>query len=108
MNKSKIFGPALVIGIGILLIVIAIIWQLRGQGQVSRPIITIAPGDVSRVTLLEAKKAYDDKAAVFIDVRDAGSYATSHIPGALNIPVNEIDKHYKELDPNQWIITYCT
>jgi rhodanese-related sulfurtransferase len=32
----------------------------------------------------------------------------SHIPGSLSIPLAEIETRLSELDPNQWIITYCT
>ena len=46
--------------------------------------------------------------AVFIDARDPLSYQGGHIPGALNIPVDQIESYFKDLDPKQWIITYCT
>jgi rhodanese-related sulfurtransferase len=45
---------------------------------------------------------------VFVDVRSAGSYAASHIPGALSIPLGELDARLDELDPAARIITYCT
>jgi thiosulfate/3-mercaptopyruvate sulfurtransferase len=35
---------------------------------------------------LEANRLHNNNAAVLIDVRDAGSYAQGHIPGAVNIP----------------------
>jgi rhodanese-related sulfurtransferase len=62
----------------------------------------------SRVTLEESKAAYDSRAALFLDVRVADLYAASHIPGALSIPLDELEARFDELDPNQWIITYCT
>jgi len=68
----------------------------------------IAPGEIQRVTLEESKVAFDNEEAVFLDVRSASSYAASHIPGALSIPLAEIDGRIGELDPDQWIITYCT
>jgi 3-mercaptopyruvate sulfurtransferase SseA len=63
---------------------------------------------VVRVSLADAKSAFDAKTAVFLDVRDTGSYAEAHIPGALNIPLNELEARLGELDPNAWIIPYCT
>ncbi len=67
-----------------------------------------APQAVQRVTLEESKAAFDSGAAVFLDVRSASSYATGHIPGALSIPLGELEARIGELDPDQWIITYCT
>jgi hypothetical protein len=64
--------------------------------------------EIRRVTVQDAKAALDTRSAVFIDVRGASAYAVSHIPGALDIPLGEIESRLKELDPNQWIITYCT
>jgi 3-mercaptopyruvate sulfurtransferase SseA len=64
--------------------------------------------DIERVTLEEAKAAFDSGAAVFVDVRSESSYAERHIPGALSIPANIIESRMDELDPDQWIITYCT
>ena len=64
--------------------------------------------EIVRVSLGDAKAAYDLKQAVYLDVRDADSYANSHIPGAVSIPLNNLETRLKELDPNAWILTYCT
>ena len=64
--------------------------------------------EVERITLEKAKAAYDNGTAVFLDVRGAGSYAQGHIPGALSIPSSQLQSRLGELDPDQWIITYCT
>ena len=67
-----------------------------------------APQEVQRVTLEESKAAFDNNSAVFLDVRSESSYAASHIPGAVSIPLQFLEPRIEELDPNQWIITYCT
>ncbi|MBI5563743.1 MAG: hypothetical protein HY870_02535 [Chloroflexi bacterium] len=64
--------------------------------------------EIVRVSLGDAKAAYDLKQAVYLDVRDADSYANSHIPGAVSIPLNNLEARLKDLDPNAWILTYCT
>lgn len=81
--------------------------------QASAPTIAPVPTeetfpDIARVSLGNAKAAYDLKQATFVDVRDAESYSNSHIPGAKSIPLAELETRYGELDPNAWIITYCT
>jgi 3-mercaptopyruvate sulfurtransferase SseA len=67
-----------------------------------------APQEVQRVTLEESKAAFDNNSAVFLDVRSESSYAASHIPGAVLIPLAELQARINELDPDQWIVTYCT
>ena len=67
-----------------------------------------APGEIQRVSLEESKTAFDNGEAIFLDVRSASSYAAGHIPNALSIPLAELEPRVSELDPNQWIITYCT
>lgn len=68
----------------------------------------IPESEIPRVRLEEAKAAFDTGAAVFVDVRSATSYEAAHIPGALSIPLADLEARLSELNPNQWIITYCT
>ena len=79
------------------------------EPQVTLTVTAVAtPGEVQRVTPEEAKAAFDSGAAVFLDVRSHTIYLQSHIPGALSIPLAELKPRIAELDPAQWIITYCT
>ena len=80
-------------------------------GQVSQPTTGPTPStaeSVVRVDLEEAKVAFDSHTAIFLDVRAAESYAEAHIPGAINIPLDQLEARIGELNPNAWIITYCT
>ncbi|AOI82872.1 MULTISPECIES: metalloregulator ArsR/SmtB family transcription factor [Burkholderia] len=45
--------------------------------------------------------------ALLLDVRSAEDYATGHIPGAINIPTEELERHLGELPRNQNILAYC-
>lgn len=42
-----------------------------------------------------------------IDVRPWEEYIAGHVPGALNIPLNELEKHLCALDRDKEIIAYC-
>lgn len=42
-----------------------------------------------------------------IDVRPPEEYAAGHLPGAVNIPLAELEKHLDEFRPNQEIVAYC-
>jgi hypothetical protein len=64
--------------------------------------------NVQRTSLQDAKAAFDGKKAVFLDVRNVESYARNHIPGAISIPEAQILQNMQELDPNRWIIAYCS
>jgi 3-mercaptopyruvate sulfurtransferase SseA len=108
MKKTIAAGPMIIIGGGVVLILVALVWLFSGQIKPFQVNVTKTPLDVSRVTLKEAKTAYDNQQALILDVRDSESYSAAHIPGAVNIPINEIETRFEELDANQWIITYCT
>lgn len=79
--------------------------------QQSAPVVTPSPASVDqvqRVSLMDAKAALDAGTAVFLDVRDGSSYAVSHIPGAVLIPITDLPTRMGELKPSDWIIPYCT
>ncbi len=42
-----------------------------------------------------------------IDVRPTEEYAAGHVPGAINIPLNELEQRLDELAANQEIVAYC-
>lgn len=113
--------PFILIGVGAVLVLGVLVWQLT-QSQAGGTANSSAGGaivnsgessypEIKRVTLEQAKSAFDSKEAVFVDVRDSGSYNIGHVPGALNIPLSEIEAgtaNLSQLKPDQWIITYCT
>jgi len=85
--------------------------------QITEPVVTQSLGnlpqteaDVPRVPVEEAKAAFDTDQAIIVDVRSADAYTASHVKGALNIELGEIETNPNglNLDQNQWIITYCT
>ena len=85
--------------------------------QIIEPVFTQSQGNipqtedaVPRVTVEQAKAAVDSGAAVIVDVRSQESYETSHIAGALFIPLEDFENNIESLDlgKEQWIITYCT
>lgn len=42
-----------------------------------------------------------------LDVRPREEYAAAHLPGAVNIPVHELEKRIKELPKRREIVAYC-
>ena len=61
-----------------------------------------------RVSLADFKKAFDARAVVILDARDASSYAAGHIPGAILVPLEALAKKAPELKASKKpIVTYC-
>lgn len=48
-----------------------------------------------------------DRGFVILDVRSQDGYREGHVPGAINIPFEELPTRLKELPKHQEIISYC-
>jgi hypothetical protein len=114
------YGPwILVIGGLVVVLLLALIYAtvrgkspaLIGTGLGETPQVQVTPAnnspEIPRVTLGDAKAAYDARQAIFVDVRGAEPYAAAHIPDALSISAGEIASRVAELDRAAGIITYC-
>ena len=60
----------------------------------------------------DPSEVYEDQKAgvpglVVLDVRANGAYAKSHVPGAINLPFDEIDEESVAQLPDGLIVTYC-
>jgi len=44
---------------------------------------------------------------VLLDMRDRDDYQRGHIKGALSMPLEEIDRRYRDLPSDKEIVTYC-
>ncbi len=82
------------------------------QPQVQNPNNSIpqTEADVPRISVKDAKAAFDSGQAIIVDVRSADSYAAGHADGAISIPLENFENNIGNLslEKNQWIITYCT
>ena len=47
-----------------------------------------------------------DLGATVVDVRSASEFKSEHIPGAVNVPVDELRERFGEL-PKNGVIVYC-
>jgi ArsR family transcriptional regulator len=48
-----------------------------------------------------------DNLVTVLDVRPEDEFVAGHLPGALNIPVVELERRLGELPPNREVIAYC-
>jgi len=59
---------------------------------------------VSREDLLERLQ---DGSVTLLDVRPEDEFALGHLPGALNVPLSELERRLSELPKDQEIVAYC-
>jgi len=81
----------------------------RNSAEVERLIRSYFDGrdglePVSREELLARAR---DSVVTVLDVRPVDEYALGHLPGAVNIPLGELEARLAELDPSQEIVAYC-
>ncbi len=63
--------------------------------------------DPREVDLAGAGAAYDQGAATFVDVREPEEWGEGHIPGALHIPLGDLERRSGEVPADGPIITVC-
>lgn len=61
-----------------------------------------------RISVDEAKQLFDSGNVTVVDVRDFASYAAGHIPGAVHIPMAQVQGEMANLPKGKPIVTYCT
>jgi phage shock protein E len=62
------------------------------------------------ITQLSARRRIPEllqSGAQIVDVRSPGEFAMGHSSGSLNIPLDDLEREAKELDPNRWVIVCC-
>jgi rhodanese-related sulfurtransferase/DNA-binding transcriptional ArsR family regulator len=63
--------------------------------------------DLEPIPRAELLKRARDGLVRVIDVRPPPEYAAGHIPGAVNIPLNQLETHLKDLKNAAEIVAYC-
>lgn len=66
-----------------------------------------SPDRLEAISRSELTRRLRDRAVTLLDVRPAGEYALGHIPGALNLPIDELESDLARLPQDQEIVAYC-
>ncbi|HMM76345.1 MAG TPA: metalloregulator ArsR/SmtB family transcription factor [Gammaproteobacteria bacterium] len=66
-----------------------------------------ARDELAPVTREELVSRLGDGTVTLLDVRPAQEFALGHLPGALNIPVNELQAQLSKLPKKHEIVAYC-
>jgi len=59
------------------------------------------------VTRVELQRRLTDGSATIIDVRPRDEFEAGHIPGAVSMPVDEVQRRIRELPKSREVIAYC-
>jgi ArsR family transcriptional regulator len=59
------------------------------------------------VTREELAGRMRDGLVTLIDVRPPDEFALGHVPGAINVPLADLQAHLPEIDPDREIVAYC-
>jgi len=65
----------------------------------------------SRLTVVQVKDLVDEgQAVMFIDSRNPIAWGSSRVklPGALRIPIDEVERHLATLPRDRHLVVYCT
>jgi rhodanese-related sulfurtransferase len=81
----------------------ALLWLAGAAAAEPPPVPAIGGAE------LEARLAARDPALVVLDVRTPAEFAAGHVPGALNIPHDQVEARLGELAPlrDRDIVVYC-
>ena len=56
----------------------------------------------------EAYELISKQEVIVVDVRTVKAYNSSHVPGAILIPLDELESRLDELNPSDYILVYCS
>ncbi|PXF52810.1 MAG: hypothetical protein C4B56_04565 [Candidatus Methanophagaceae archaeon] len=104
-NKNKIFFGALIfISLPLLLLLSS---SIAYAAELTPPL----PGAPNYIDI-SVEKAYEMvegnlEEIILLDVRTEGEYNAEYIPGAINIPLSDLENRIDELDSSKAIIVYC-
>jgi len=84
-----------------LLLVSLSLLSMTACKQAPAGVTTLQPADVA------AQQSAASAGPVLIDVRSAEEFAAGHIPGALNIPYQEIAERISEVEAPNGVALYC-
>lgn len=66
-----------------------------------------APDELEPLQAEDLLARLRDEEVTLLDVRPEDEFRTGHIPGAVSIPVNELERRLSELSPGKEVVAYC-
>ena len=63
--------------------------------------------EVPDIQIHDAKKKFDQKDCMFVDIRDPASYRAAHIPGAVHLHDGNVQQFIEGADKERDLVVYC-
>lgn len=111
---SRQHGKQVLYGLSDERLVVALLTALRRMGEGSAAgLRTILADrfhvldDMEPVTRAELLRRATEGALTVLDVRPGDEFEAGHVPGALNIPLAELERRLAELPPDREVVAYC-
>jgi rhodanese-related sulfurtransferase/DNA-binding transcriptional ArsR family regulator len=67
----------------------------------------MGPGELEPLTSAELLQRMKTGEVLVIDVRPVEEYASGHLPGAISVPLSQLERRLNEIPRNREIIAYC-
>lgn len=88
------------------------VWSGRAVATAPAPALPSGPVSIPLpLGLMQAKELHDRREAVFVDARDAASFAAGHIKGAVSLPAGEAEAQsglFRQRVPfSKPVVVYC-
>lgn len=64
-------------------------------------------GELEAITSVELLDRLRAGTVILLDVRPSEEFAAGHLPGAVNIPLDELERRLRELPADHEIVAYC-
>ncbi|MBT3275464.1 MAG: metalloregulator ArsR/SmtB family transcription factor [Spirochaetales bacterium] len=69
--------------------------------------ISTAPSRANPVDMNELQKLVSEDDVIILDVRPEEEYRQAHLPGAISVPLDELELRVEELPKDKEIVAYC-
>ncbi len=63
--------------------------------------------DLEPIPATELLDRVKDGLVTVLDVRPVEEYQSGHVPGAINVPLSELEEYLSQLDTHQEVVAYC-
>ena len=62
---------------------------------------------IKEIDVHQVKEMEDNGSATIVDIRDPASYQAGHIPNAIHLSDNSVEKFISDTDKNKPLVVYC-